>query len=132
MKDQPLILFDGECNFCNSFIRFIINNEGSKKYFFASQNSTVGKEYMSNIQNSECINSIILFEHQKYYLESTAVLKIFRELRGVWKLVYILIIIPKPLRDLAYRYVAKRRKLIFKQTKTCIIPTEEIKERFLS
>jgi len=43
-----------------------------------------------------------------------------------------LIIIPKPLRDLAYRYVAKRRKLIFKQTKTCIIPTEEIKERFLS
>jgi len=87
---------------------------------------------MSNIQNSECINSIILFEHQKYYLESTAVLKIFRELRGVWKLVYILIIIPKPLRDLAYRYVAKRRKLIFKQTKTCIIPTEEIKERFLS
>jgi predicted DCC family thiol-disulfide oxidoreductase YuxK len=77
------------------------------------------------------MDSVLLFEEGKIYYKSTAALKIAKDLPGLWKLFYALIIIPVPLRDIIYDYIAKNRYKWFGKKEECMIPTEEIKELFL-
>ena len=129
---ENIVLFDGVCNLCNGLVRFIIKRDKEGKFKFASLQSETGQQRLAQfgLANNE-FRSFVLIRDGSYYLRSTGVLKMLRELCGIWKLFYVLIFIPRPLRDLLYDGIAKSRYRIFGKRDNCMIPTPELKERFL-
>jgi predicted DCC family thiol-disulfide oxidoreductase YuxK len=127
-----IILFDGICNLCNRLVLFIIKRDKDDRFKFASLQSDVGQQWLKQLGLVKTgFESLVLIRGDKYYLKSTGVLKILKELGGVWKAFYIFIVIPHPIRDLFYNLVAKSRYKIFGKRNVCMIPTPELKERFL-
>ena len=84
-----IVLFDGECHFCDSSVQFIINHDPRELFYFASLKSEVGIELLLKYDISPEINSIVLIENEKAYVKSIAALRICRHLRGAWKSLYI-------------------------------------------
>jgi predicted DCC family thiol-disulfide oxidoreductase YuxK len=137
MKDEnltptynPIILFDGVCNFCNSSINFIIKHDKKGQFKFAPLQGKFGQTVSGETTN-KMPESVLLLEGNKLYSHSTAALKIAKKLDGLWPLMYGFIMVPKPLRDFIYKWIAKNRYKWFGKTETCMIPTKEMREKFL-
>ena len=131
--EKPLLLFDGICNLCNSSVQFIIRHDPEQKFLFASLQSDKGQEILKELGlNAKEFNSLILIENGKAYMRSTGALRIARHLSGLWKFLYIFIIIPSFIRDFLYNFVAHNRYRFFGKKDHCMIPTPELKARFLA
>jgi predicted DCC family thiol-disulfide oxidoreductase YuxK len=129
---EQIILFDGICNLCNGFVRFVIRRDKNSIFKFASLQSDVGKEILLRLGLPiNKFESFVLVQGDKYYLKSTGILKMLQELSGIWRLFYVFILIPRFIRDFIYDVIAKSRYKIFGKQKTCMIPTPELQERFL-
>ncbi|WP_284037763.1 thiol-disulfide oxidoreductase DCC family protein [Neobacillus sp. 114] len=126
-----IILFDGVCNLCTSSVQFILKRDPSGHFKFASLQGETGQYLLKKFGLSPDINSIVFIENEKIHFESTAALKISRELSGAWKLLNVLFIIPRPIRDLLYKTIAKNRYKWFGKNETCMLPRPEWKSRFL-
>lgn len=119
---KKLILFDGECVFCNKAAQFIINRDPNELFKFASLQSNYGKQLLNKMgNNSVDYNSIILIEGDKHFIKSAAVLKILRELRGYSYLYHILKLFPRIFLDSLYNFTAKIRYKLFGRTNSCTI-----------
>ncbi|GIN18037.1 thiol-disulfide oxidoreductase [Shouchella clausii] len=131
-KKHAVILFDGVCNVCNHSVQFIINHDKNSYFLFASLQSPVAESYFSTLGISDKnLRSIVLIEGEQYVTESTAVLRICKRLTGLWKILYVLILVPPFIRDPAYRLFARNRYRFFGKREQCMIPSPEIKTRFL-
>jgi predicted DCC family thiol-disulfide oxidoreductase YuxK len=127
-----ILLFDGVCNLCNHTVQFVIKRDTKAKFRFASLQSVSGQNLLKKFGLPlDDFDSFVLIKGDKYYLRSTAGLHVLKELGGIWKFFYALIIFPRPLRDFVYNLVARTRYKTFGKSDSCIIPTSEIKERFL-
>ncbi|WP_010269138.1 thiol-disulfide oxidoreductase DCC family protein [Paenibacillus senegalensis] len=131
MNNQAVILFDGVCNFCNSSVQFIIQRDRSGYFRFASLQSNEAQMLLSEQKKVPSLDSIVLLENGRMFTESTAVLRIARKLDGLWKAAALFLIVPKPLRDIVYRIVARNRYRWFGRQSACMIPTPEQSRRFL-
>lgn len=130
--DKPIIFFDGVCNLCNTSVQFILKRDKKEKFLFASLQSGFAKENLPvDLSDSESLQSIVLKDSGLILTKSSAVLTIARSLSGLWPMLYIFIAIPKPLRDWAYTIVAKNRYKWFGKKDYCVIPSPELKNRFL-
>jgi predicted DCC family thiol-disulfide oxidoreductase YuxK len=130
-KDRAVLLFDGECNLCNSLVQFIIRKDHKKKFLFASLQSNAAESLL--IKHSLPVkknNSFVYIVGEKHYVKSTAALLVARELNGITRLLYGFIIIPLPIRDFVYDLVAKYRFRLFGKTRACLAESEHI-HRFL-
>ena len=127
------ILFDGVCNFCNGAVNFVIERDKAGYFKFAPLQSDVG-ERMRNEYSIDKLktDSIVLVEDGRAFTHSTAALRIARRLDGVWPMSYVFMIIPRPLRDLGYRLFAKYRYRLFGKLDACMIPTPDVRARFLT
>jgi len=129
---ENIILFDGVCNLCNGLIRFIIKRDKRRKFKFASLQSLEGQQWLKQFGLvKDEFESFVLISHNEYYLKSTGALKMLRELGGFWKAFYVFILIPRPGRDFLYDLIAKSRYKVFGKRDRCMLPTPELKERFL-
>ena len=128
-----VILFDGVCNLCNGFVQFVIKRDKKNIFRYASLQSDFGQQFLQkNKLNAVEFKSIILIVDNNYFSQSTAALKIFKELNGGWKLLYGFIIVPKFIRDAVYYFIAKNRYKWFGKMESCMVPTKELAEKFLS
>jgi predicted DCC family thiol-disulfide oxidoreductase YuxK len=131
-KNYAIVLFDGICNFCSRSVQFIIRRDPAGYFRFAALQTEKGRimaeKYGINLIRT---NSIILIENERVYYRSDAALRIFRKLRGVWKLFYAFIIVPSFIRNFIYDYIARNRYKWFGTLDNCFIPDESIKSRFL-
>jgi predicted DCC family thiol-disulfide oxidoreductase YuxK len=125
------VLFDGVCNVCNNWVQFIIKRDPSAKFRFASLQSDEAKILLQNYDQKVSLDSIVLLQDGKVYTESTAILQIFRKLAGLWPLLHVFRIVPSFIRDSFYRWFAKNRYRWFGQQESCMIPTPEVRQRFL-
>jgi predicted DCC family thiol-disulfide oxidoreductase YuxK len=133
MKQQPVILFDGVCNFCNSSVNFVIKKDKHAVIQFAPLQSDKGRLFLRQYNYPENnLNSFIFIEEGKLYTRSTAALKVSRYLKGLWPVCYGLIIVPKFIRDGIYNWIAKNRYKWFGKKEQCMIPSPEVRKRFLS
>lgn len=132
LENKSIIFFDGVCNLCNNSVKFIIKRDKHKRFLYASLQSDAARDILLQfkIKNSN-LNSIILLENGKLYQKSTAILKIAKQLNGFWKLNYVFIIIPKFFRDFIYDIIAKNRYKWFGKREVCMLPTGDMKLRFL-
>jgi predicted DCC family thiol-disulfide oxidoreductase YuxK len=127
-----IVLFDGVCNFCNSSVNFIIEHDKAGYFKFAPIQSETGEELIAKhgITTADT-DSVIVVENDRAYTYSSAALRIAKQLDGIWSWSYAFIIVPKPIRDLAYRVFAKHRYRLFGRQDACMMPTPEIRARFL-
>ena len=128
---ERLVLFDGVCNFCNGAVNFIIRHDDEKKFKFAPLQSEIGGQMRAKYGIGDDIDSIILIENDKAYTHSTAGLRVAKGLGGIWSFGYALIIVPAFIRDWAYRLFAKNRYRLFGRQDACMLPTPDVRERFL-
>lgn len=129
---QPVILFDGVCNLCNSSVQFLIRHDRKNIFLFASLQSAYGQRILEKFHlPTQEHESIILVEGDSYYSESGAALRVLRHLGGVWALLYALIIVPPFVRNTLYRFIARNRYRWFGQREQCMIPTPQLRARFL-
>lgn len=131
-SEKQIILFDGVCNFCNFWVNFVIKRDNRDIFRFSALQSDISKEIIDRI-NYDISNpdTFVLIIGEDYYTKSTAALKVCKELSGMIKILYPLIILPKFFRDFVYDLIAKNRYKLFGKTDSCRIPTEEEKLKFL-
>ncbi|MFJ5762247.1 thiol-disulfide oxidoreductase DCC family protein [Neobacillus sp. NPDC093182] len=128
---EAIILFDGICNLCNSAVQFIIKRDPKGYFKFASLQSNTGQRLIKQYGVSRHIDSLIVIEKQKVYIKSSAALRICRKLDGFWKYLTILRVLPPFFRNFLYDMVAKNRYHWFGKRDSCMLPTAEIRKRFL-
>lgn len=133
MINHPVILFDGVCNLCNGSVQYVIKHDKQGLFRFASLQSDSGQELLQQYQLPQSdFTSFVLMEEGEIYTRSTAALKVARKLSGIVKLLYGFIIVPAFIRDGVYNFIAKNRYKWFGKQESCMIPTPELKERFLN
>ena len=133
MNTSTIILFDGVCNFCNTAVNFVIKRDKTHTIFFSPLQTIAGQALLNQYSlPANELQSFFFIENGKAYTRSTAALKVCRHLNALWPLCYGFIIIPKFIRDGIYNWVAKNRYKWFGIRQECMIPTPDIKARFLS
>ncbi len=129
---QRIVLFDGDCLFCDRSVQFIIKRDPAAHFQFASLQSELGQELIAKHNVPATVDSLILIEKDNAYIKSTAALRIAKKLDGLWHLVYLCILIPSPIRDGVYNYIANHRYRWFgKKDDSCALPSPEVRKRFL-
>ncbi|PAD77595.1 thiol-disulfide oxidoreductase DCC family protein [Paenibacillus campinasensis] len=130
---HAIVLIDGVCHLCQGLTRFIIQRDPDGYFHFASLQSDAGQELLRQGGLPEDMSeTMVLIEDGTYYTRSTAALRIVRRLRFPWPLLYIAVAVPRPLRNQLYRMVARNRYRWFGKSEECLIPTPDIRRRFLS
>ena len=130
---MPILLFDGHCNFCNAWVRLIVRRDTAKKILFAPLQSSIGRKMLEEKKiDVNYTGSLVFFEEERFSLSSTAVLRIFSYLDGWERHLKFLSFVPRPFRDKLYLYIAKYRYKWFGRSEQCMVPTPELRERFLS
>ncbi len=127
-----IILFDGICNFCNSRINFVMDRDRKQYYKFAANQSEAGRAVLAQYDiTAEEIDTLIVIEEGKVYTHSTGALRIARHLGGAWPLLLVFLIVPRFIRDIVYRFIARNRYKWFGVREACRVPTPEERARFL-
>lgn len=131
-SESSIILFDGICNLCNSSVQFVIRHDKKKEFQFASLQSAVGQQLLIS-GGIEAIsnNSFVLIDAGNYYQRSTAALRVLSKIGGAWKLFYLFIVIPPFIRDAVYNFIARNRYRLFGKRNECMLPNDELRDRFL-
>ncbi len=133
VSENAIVLFDGVCNFCSGSVNFIIERDKKNYFKFAPLQSKIGETLLEKYSISKDeTDSVILIEDGKAYTHSTAALHIARKLDGAWSLLYAFIIVPKFIRGFFYKVFAKNRYRLFGKKDACMLPTPEIRARFLA
>lgn len=129
---SPVLLFDGVCNLCNSLVQFVIQRDLKGTFLFASLQSEAGQRLLRQFDlPTTDYNTFVLVHRNHCYTKSTAALHVFKGLGRLWPLLYGFIIVPKPVRDVVYDWIARNRYKWFGKKDQCMVPTPELKERFL-
>jgi predicted DCC family thiol-disulfide oxidoreductase YuxK len=132
-KNKKIILFDGICNLCNSAVMIVIKQDKKNTFLFAAIQSKKGKEIIDYLEiDIAKIDSIILYEPGvSYEVKSNAALKIMNDFGQFWQLTKLLWVFPKSLRNQVYDFIAKNRYKWFGKKESCMIPTNDLKSKFL-
>lgn len=131
-QNHPIVLFDGVCNFCEGSVRFIIDRDPEGVFRFASLQSELG-ENLAKEHGADAgeMNTMMLVQDGKLYKRTSAALRIAGRLKFPWPLASVFLIVPPFIRDIAYRIISKNRYRWFGKKDACMIPSPEIRERFL-
>lgn len=133
----PVVLFDGVCNLCNGAVNFIIDRDRSARFRFASLQSSAAKTLLQEravtppAAGPDGIETVYLVDGDGVWDRSEAILRIASGLGWRWSWLGVFRLVPKVLRDGAYRWVARNRYSWFGRTEACRVPTPELRARFL-
>ena len=130
-QGKTLVLFDGYCNLCNSTVGFILKRDTRETFYFASLSWPIADEIRHKFPKFEGVDSILVYRDGKIFDQSTAALKIAGGLGGFWRLLGVFWIIPKFIRDVVYRFIARNRYKWFGKKDTCMIPEKDVSYRFI-
>jgi predicted DCC family thiol-disulfide oxidoreductase YuxK len=129
---EPVLLFDGVCNYCNKMVNFAIRNDKKGKIKFAPLQSTAGETLRQAFNISPASDTIVLIENGKAFIYATAAIRVCRYLDWPAKMLFGLIIFPSFLTQPVYKWIARNRYKWFGRKDSCMIPTPGIKNRFLN
>lgn len=132
LETHEILLFDGVCNLCNGAINFVIKHDKKDAFRFASLQSDIGRELLTKYKiDSQHIDSVILIEKGKVYTKSSAALRASKDLNAAFPLLYGFMLVPKFIRNGIYDFIARNRYKWFGKKESCMIPTPELREKFL-
>ena len=133
-KGKKLILFDGVCNLCNNSVQYVIKHDNSDLFMFAALQSNTGKQIIETFKiDTSKMDSILLFNPEKNSItyKSSAALKVAFHLGFPTNLLSAFLIVPAFIRNWVYDFIAKNRYKWYGKKEACMIPTPELKSKFL-
>ncbi len=131
-KYDRVIVFDGVCNWCNASVNFTMDHDPEKKFKFGTLQSEPGQKILEELQlSTKDFSTFLLIEKGKVTSKSTAGLRVVKHLSGLWPLLYACIIIPRPVRDAVYNFIARHRYQWMGKTDSCRVPNQVERERFV-
>ncbi|WP_415380315.1 thiol-disulfide oxidoreductase DCC family protein [Halosimplex sp. TS25] len=131
-RDKPILLFDGVCNLCNGSIQFVIDHDPEGTFRFAPLQSEAAEALLADVGFDDYdFDTFVLVEGDDHYTKSEAALRVARRLEFPWSLAGAFRVVPRPLRDAVYDTVGSHRYAVFGKKAQCMIPTPEIRERFV-
>lgn len=131
-KDKKIILFDGVCNYCNDKVNYVIKNDKHDVFRFVALQSESGQKIINYLGIDKSIDSIILYEPgYAYFIKSEAVFRIIKHLSSSVKLLLFFNFIPTSIKNIFYDLIAKNRYNWYGKKESCMLPTEEIKKKFI-
>ena len=131
ISENPVVLFDGVCNLCNTSVDFLVRNEKGSKLRFASLQSEIGQEIIATSKLDMIPDSILLYHKGELKYKSQAILSICKSLKFPWSFGIIFKIVPSFISDLVYDWIARNRYSWFGKKESCRIPTQEESGKFL-
>jgi predicted DCC family thiol-disulfide oxidoreductase YuxK len=130
--DSPIIFFDDICVLCSKSVRFVHRHDKKNQFHFASMNSHSFQKLISSFPDKNIrTDSVLLYSNGKIYSRSGAVLRIAWRLRFPFPLLSLAFVLPPFLRNAIYNWIARSRYRWFGMLKTCFVPGEGIKDRFM-
>lgn len=127
-----IVLIDGECHLCQNITKYLIEHDRRRKFSFATLQSAAGQRLLrQGGLKTDDWDSFVLFEGGRFYMNSGAALKVMRGLGGWRSMLYALIVVPAPLRNAVYRWVARNRHRWSGGAESCLMPTPEVMSRFV-
>lgn len=131
-EGHMILVFDGECLLCTGWVKLLLRSDEKRKFRFATVQSAAGRQLLREhgIDPADP-ESFLLVSGERHYRDSAAVLRVAHQLGWPWRLAWLFWIVPGPLRDAAYRWVARNRYRWFGKRDSCYVPSEEDKARFL-
>jgi predicted DCC family thiol-disulfide oxidoreductase YuxK len=135
MEELPdnLILFDGVCKFCNASVNFVIARDKAARYRYAPLQSELGQGLLRRFGlDTESFDTFVYVSGGRAHVKSGAALRVASGLGGAWRLLGLLLAIPAPLRDACYGLVARNRYRWFGKRDACMVPSPEVRARFLA
>lgn len=129
--NKHIVLFDGECNFCSFWVKYVVKRDSEDVFRFTSLQSEKGKELLFQYKVNPMVDSVVLIENNNFYIKSTAALRILKTLGGLKSIFYGLIIIPAFIRDFFYDVIAKYRYQWFGKSDCEFVPGQDMKNKFL-
>jgi predicted DCC family thiol-disulfide oxidoreductase YuxK len=132
-KHKQLILFDGVCNLCNASIQYVIKHDKKNQFMFTALQSEASKQIIDefNIDITKTDSILLYSKDNGITSKSSAALKVASKLGFPINLLSAFYIIPPFIRNWVYDYVAKNRYKWYGKKETCMIPTPELKAKFL-
>jgi predicted DCC family thiol-disulfide oxidoreductase YuxK len=128
----PILLFDGVCNLCNRSVQSVIAHDSSARFRFASLQSEAGRALLAEHGLPlDAMDTVVLVDGAAHFTKSDAALEAARRLGGLFALAVVLKLVPRPLRDAAYDWVARNRYTRWGKRDECWVPTPELRARFL-
>lgn len=128
---QPLIIFDGVCNLCNKWINLVLKYDKQKQFYFSTLQGKTAMSLLNELPYLNAMQSVMLIDNNKIYYKSRAIVEICKRLGFPFNIFYVLIIIPPFLRNAVYDLIAKKRYSWFGKKNQCMVPTENVKIRFI-
>jgi len=126
----PIVYFDGQCNLCDGFVRFLLKRDRHARYRFAPLQGETARQRLDG-RFTDNPQTVVLEEPRRFRLRSDAALAILAGLGGIWRLAALLRIVPRRLRDALYEYVARKRFDWYGRRDACRVPEPEERDRFL-
>lgn len=132
-QSKPIVLLiDGHCNMCHGLAKFVVGRDKRAVFRFASLQSELGRRLLKEgAMPEDALETFVMVDNGKYYTKSTAALRIGRKLGWPWSVAYPAIVVPRFVRDRVYRFVARRRYRWFGRSESCLLPTPDMRSRFL-
>ena len=132
-ENKKIILFDGVCNLCDKSVQFIIKHDKKDVFRFVALQSDLGKKIIKHIGiDTTKTDSIILYQPgMAYFYKAEAALKIAKELGGIYIILSLFSVLPNSLSNLVYDWIAKNRYKWYGKKDECMIPSPELKAKFL-
>ena len=129
---QPIIVFDGVCNLCSGSVQFVIRHDHAGVFKFAPVQSVAGRELLQRHGiDPDAVNTFLLVENDEASVRSDAALRIAMRFAWPWRALTVFRVIPRPLRDACYDFIARHRYQWFGKREACMVPTPALRERFL-
>ena len=134
---HPTLLFDGVCNLCNGSVQWVIRHDAAKRFRFASLQSDAARVLLARHElppataATAAMDTVVLVDGDRLWVKSSAALEVARRIGGGWWLLSLFRVVPRPLRDLVYDFVARNRYRWFGRQEVCWLPTPELRDRFL-
>jgi predicted DCC family thiol-disulfide oxidoreductase YuxK len=126
-----IVIFDGVCNLCARSVQFILRHESEPRFQFSPVQSAAGARILDAHGFSAAdVDTFVLASEGKVYTRSTAALRIARHFKGAWRLLLVLWVVPRPVRDALYNFVARNRYSWYGKSDSCMVPTPELSARF--
>lgn len=128
-----ILVFDGVCVLCGRWVGFVLKRDRERLYRFAAMQTPAGRELLiEHGLDPDNPMSFLLLEGGRSYTDTDAIVRVLRSFGGLWKVVAaILAVVPRAVRDRAYRWAARNRYRLFGKHELCIVPDAENADRFL-
>lgn len=131
MISMKLILFDGECHICDSFVQFILNRDKENQFLFTSLQSEAGEFIQQKYRVPDHIDSVLFIDGDKVYIKSDAALKVLQNLTFPWNTLIAGKVLPYFIRDNLYDFIARNRHKWFGKKQVCRFPTAQERKKFI-